>query len=90
MIDQVGSVPRVQYSININTPKSDSGALTNKDCLEIGYMAGRYGINLGTNPQEANQIKYNKDLITVDINACTSDLFEQNLKQAGIKFNRLA
>ena len=55
MINCVNCVPRYSYLIKNNELKSDNTPLSNKDYLEIGYMAGRFGVNL-SNPNEPNYI----------------------------------
>ncbi len=76
---------RFTYLINTNNQ-----SLNNNDYMNIGYMAGRYGINLNNNPYETNPILNTQSGILVNINSCTSSLFENNLKNAGIKFDRIA
>ena len=80
---------RQQYLVRTNELKSDNMPLTSNDYLNIGYMAGRFGVNL-QNPNEPNPIKYNDNGLILDINSCTSSLFENNLKAKGVKFDRLA
>ena len=52
-------------------------------------MAGRYGINLDGNPHEANQPKFTDNGLLININSCTTDALEDNLKKTGIQFDRL-
>ena len=89
MIDKVCAPQRVTYIVNTTAKKSDDTSLNNEDYLNIGYMAGRFGINL-RNPNEPNLIKKEGDGLKLDINSCTSELFETNLEKAGIKFEKLA
>ncbi len=79
---------RHEYLVRTNETKTNNMPLNSNDYLNLGYMAGRFGINL-KNPNEPNPIKYNDNGIIIDINSCTADLFEQNLKNRGIKFDRL-
>ena len=53
-------------------------------------MAGRYGINLDGNLQQNHKPKFTDKGTIVNINSCTKDLFENNLNQAGIKFDVIA
>ena len=53
-------------------------------------MAGRYGINLDGNPNENNQPKFTDKGVLINVNYCTTDDLETNLKQSGIKFDRMA
>ena len=89
MINCQCSPARQQYLVRTNELKSDNMPLTSNDYLNIGYMAGRFGINL-QNPNEQNPIKYSDNGLIFDINSCTSVLFENNLKAQGVKFDRLA
>lgn len=83
------NVPRYQYLVKTNEAKLNNQPLTSNDYMNVGYMAGRFGINLA-NPNAPQDIKQTPEGVVFDINSCTSDLFEQNLNQAGIKFNRIA
>ncbi len=83
------NIDRNSYLIRTNAAKTNNCALSAQDYLDIGYMAGRFGVNLNSNPHESNPIIKTKDGLIVNINSCTSDLFEKNLTQSGIKFDRL-
>lgn len=86
----VNSIGRNTYIVKTNGPKSNNSPLTKQDYMQIGYMAGRYGINLSGNPYEQNPMLYTPQGTIININSCTSDLFEQTLSQSGITFNKLA
>ena len=83
-------VSRVTYSVDINQSKRNGQNLSAQDYINLGYMAGRYGINLDGN-LKANYkpVETDKGML-ININSCTADLFENNLKNAGIKFNKIA
>lgn len=83
-------IQRVNYSIYINQPKSNGQKLTTQDLVNVGYMSGRFGINLDGNPKENNSPKFTPDALMVNVNSCTSDLLEDNLNKAGIKFDKMA
>lgn len=83
-------VDRNSYIIRTNEPKTNNSSLNKDDYMQIGYMAGRFGVNLSGNPTEANPIVQTPQGTIVNINSCTSELFENTLKQTGIKFDRLA
>lgn len=80
---------RNTYIIKTNQPKKDNTNLSAKDYINIGYMAGRFGVNL-QNPNEPNPITYTNKGVLLDINSCTSTLFEENLEKDGIHFDKLA
>ena len=83
-------VERCKYSIPLNVPKKNGQKLDDKDLINIGYMSGRFGINLDNNPNQPNKPVFNEDKVIVDINSCTTGLFEKNLSQAGISFDVIA
>ena len=64
--------------------------LDSSDYLNVGYMAGRFGINLNNNPHESNPMRITPKGTYVNINSCTADLFEDVLNEKGIKFDRIA
>lgn len=80
-------VERCKYSIPLNVPKQNGQRLTDKDLVNIGYMSGRFGVNLSNNPHQPNSPLFIGDKVVVDINSCTTSLFEKNLAQAGINFD---
>lgn len=83
-------VERCSYLVQTHTPKANGQKLTDRDMFNVGYMAGRYGINLDNNVnQEFKPVQTEKGLL-ININSCTSDAFENNLNKSGIKFNVLA
>ena len=89
MIEPTANIPRYQYLIRSNDLKTNNQPLNNTDYLNIGYMAGRFGINL-SNPNEANYMCTDNRGTFVNINSCTASLFEDNLNKMGIRFNRIA
>ena len=90
MINAVGICPRISYMVKTNNLKANNQPLNSTDYLNVGYMAGRFGINLSNNPQEQNPMQITPDGTIVNINSCTSDLFEKTLNESGILFNKLA
>ena len=84
------SYPRMSYLVRTNELKTNNQPLNAVDYLNVGYMAGRFGINLSNNPHEQDPMQFLEQGTLVNINSCTSDLFEKNLNNAGIKFNRIA
>ena len=90
MINAINQQPhRVQYLVKTNEPKANNTPLTANDYMNLGYMAGRFGINLN-NPNEANPIISDNNGTYVNINSCTAPLFEQTLNNEGIKFCAIA
>ena len=86
----MASVDRICYIVKTNEPKTNNKPLDKDDYMQIGYMAGRFGVNLSGNPKEVNPIQQTPNGTIVNINSCTSDLFEKTLSQTGIRFDRLA
>lgn len=82
-------VSRCSYIIPVNQVKSNGEKLNSKDYFDMGYMAGRFGINLNGNPNEHSNPIFTTDNVQFDINFCTCSLLEENLNQAGIKFDVL-
>ncbi len=80
-------VERCNYLIDTNSKKENGQYLTSNDMLNIGYMAGRFGINLDGKINENNIPKETENGLLININSCTKDLFEDNLKKSGIKFD---
>lgn len=83
-------VERCGYFIPVNQVKLNGEKLSQEDLINIGYMAGRCGINLDGNPQEANKPEFTEDGVKLNINCCTTDCFENKLNQSGIKFDVIA
>ena len=74
----------------IQTKKENGQNLNQKDLLNIGYMAGRYGINLDGNlKQDFRPLETEKGYL-INVNSCTTGVLEDNLNKAGIKFDVLA
>jgi hypothetical protein len=87
---KVMQVERCSYLIQTNIPKNNGQNLNLKDYMSIGYMAGRYGVNLdGKLNQEFKPIQTEKGLL-ININSCTKDVLESNLNKEGIKFSIIA
>ena len=84
------SVSRVQYNIHTNSTKADGQALNQRDLVELGYMAGRFGINLDGKSFEHKLPEVSEKGTKIDINSCTTDLFEQTLNELGIAFDKMA
>lgn len=82
-------VERCGYYIPINQTKTNGEILCKKDLVNIGYLAGRCGVNLDGNPQEPNKPEFINDGVKFDINCCTTEMFEKNLTESGIKFDVL-
>lgn len=83
-------VTRCQYVVYTNQPKQNGQTLDQKDLINIGYMAGRFGINLDGNLQQNNKPQYTAKGTIIDVNTCTAPLLEENLKTDGIKFDKIA
>ena len=81
---------RYSYIVKTNDLKTDNQPLNSDDYIKIGYMAGRFGVNLSNNPNESNPIEHTSQGTLVNINSCTSELFEKNLNKLGIRFDRIA
>ena len=83
-------VERCSYFIPTNQTKLNGEILSQKDLIEVGYLAGRCGVNLDGNPQESNKPEYTTNGVKLNINCCTTDLFEKEMTNAGINFEILA
>ena len=83
-------VERCSYFLPTNSPKTNGENLSQEDFLNIGYMAGRFGINLDGNLEQNYKPQVSNDGLVLNINCCTADLFEKNLEEAGITFSVLA
>lgn len=82
-------VGRCEYFIPY-LPKTSGENLSQKDFFNLGYMAGRFGINLDGDANKENKPVFDEKGIKLDINCCTAELFEKNLNEAGIKFDIVA
>ena len=80
-------VGRCGYFIPVNQQKVNGEKLTPKDYFNIGYMAGRFGINLDGDVNKENKPVFDEKGIAININCCTTELFEKNLNKSGIKFD---
>ncbi|MBQ9244816.1 hypothetical protein IJ182_00945 [bacterium] len=89
MINTVNTPTRYQYIVKTEEKKTNNKPLTNNDYLNVGFLAGRFGINL-KNPNEPNYVYKDNNGTYVNINSCCASLFEDTLKESGIKFDRLA
>lgn len=83
-------VERCNYLVSTNSPKTNGQKLTPSDLMNVGYMAGRYGISLDGNLTKNQKPKYTDKGTIININSCTKELFEKNLNESGIKFNVIA
>lgn len=83
-------VNRCKYIVRTNLPKTNGQYLNSIDLLNVGYMAGRFGVDLTGNPQVNYIPIQTQDGVIVNVNSCTAGLLESNLSQAGINFNRIA
>ncbi len=83
-------VNRCEYIVKTNLPKTNGQYPNSIDLLNVGYMAGRFGIDLTGNPKTNYAPIQTQDGIIVNVNSCTAELLENNLSQAGINFNRIA
>lgn len=81
---------RNSYIVKTNDLKSNNQPLNSADYMNVGYMAGRYGVNLSGNPYEENPIQMTPQGTFVSINSCCSNQFEKTLSDTGIKFDRIA
>lgn len=81
------NVSRCDYLVSIDKPKINGQALTKEDVFNVGYMAGRFGVNLDDKPCEHCQPKFTENGALININCCTKELFEKNLSEAGISFD---
>lgn len=80
-------VGRCSYFVSTNQPKANGEKLSQSDLINIGYMAGRFGVSLDGDLNKNYKPEVNEKGITLNINCCTSELFEKNMKDAGIKFD---
>ena len=62
-------VERCSYLIQTNAPKKNGQSLNNTDMLNIGYMAGRYGINLDGNVHQEFKPVYTDKGLLININS---------------------
>lgn len=83
-------VSRVSYFVPMAQVKQNGENLSDKDLINIGYMAGRFGVNLNNNPNEPNNPVYTNDGVFFSINSCTSECFENNMNNSGIHFTYFA
>ena len=89
MTTSIQPVKMVSYNVNIRKNK-DEKDLAREDLVKIGYTAGRCGVDLKGDPKKPNAPKFENGNVTVAINDCTKDYFEQNLNKVGAKFNQIA
>ena len=83
-------VERCNYLVKTNSPKANGQSLTAQDLINVGYMAGRFGINLDGNLNQNQRPQYTDKGTVININSCTQSLFEKNLEEAGIRFDAIA
>ena len=82
-------VQRVEYFVPYQAPKRNGKYPTNDEMLYLGYMAGRYGINLDGNPSVQYPPRRYQQGAIFNINSCTAEAFERNLSTIGMNFNRI-
>ncbi len=83
-------VTRCSYLVGTNLPKNNGEKLTDKDLINVGYMAGRFGISLDGDLSKNMKPQVCENGTYVNINSCTQSLFEKELNNAGIKFMAIA
>lgn len=83
-------VQRCDYLIYTNANKQNGQKLSQNDLISVGYMAGRYGINLDGNVNQNFKPVQTENGLLINVNSCTKDLLEKNLNNAGIKFQAIA
>lgn len=83
-------VARCQYLIQTKTPKQNGKPLTQEDLIDVGYMAGRFGVNLNGDLTRNIKPRTSDQGTIIDINCCTTDILESTLEEKGIKFNKIA
>lgn len=86
--DCINVASRSQYAIRTKEGKDNGQPLNASNYLELGYMAGRFGINFD-NPSEIKTMKKTEEGVIIDINSCAAPLFENKLDKDGIKFDRI-
>ena len=89
MTTSVQPVKMVSYTVDIKKNKNDNN-LSREDVAKIGYTAGRCGVDLTGDPKKANEPKFKNNKITVAINNCTKEYFEDKMNKVGANFNRIA
>lgn len=82
-------VQRCSYLIHTNSEKQNGKKLNQTDLINVGYMAGRYGINLDGNVNQNYKPIQTENGLLINVNSCTTGLLEKNLKDAGIKFQAI-
>ena len=80
------NVSRCELLIATNLPKKNGERLSRQDIFNLGYMAGRCGINLDGNLNQDIKPVHTNDGVLININQCTQKYVEKNLKQAGIRY----
>ena len=80
-------VGRCSYFVPTTQVKTNGENLIPKDYFNIGYMAGRFGINLDGDLNKNYKPSFDEKGIVLNINCCTADLFEKNMNESGIKFD---
>ena len=82
-------VQRAEYFVPYRAQKANGKFPTQEDMIYLGYMAGRYGVNLNGSPYISYPPKGCANGAIFNINACTADTFEKNLSTMGMNFNRI-
>ncbi len=83
-------VQRVEYYVPYQVTKRNGAYPTQDDLLYLGYMVGRYGVNLDGNPSVQYPPRKCPNGAIFNINSCTANAFERNLSSIGMGFNRIA
>lgn len=83
-------VNRCGYLIGTNLPKNNGEKPSDKDLINVGYMAGRFGVSLDGDLSKNYKPVVCENGTYVNINSCTKSLFEEELNKAGIKFTAIA
>lgn len=83
-------VPRCELFVATKLPKKNGKRLSREEIFNLGYMAGRCGINLDGNLNQNIKPVHTKKGVLININQCTQDLMESNLKKSGVRFEVVA
>ena len=72
------------YQVNTKDGKANGHPLNANDYLELGYMAGRFGVD---RLDGVKAMKKNDEGVVVNIHPVAKSLFEKKLDKEGIKFD---
>ena len=81
--------PRYTYEICTKEGKANGQPLKAYDYMELGYMAGRFGINPKVDVYENSAMKKTDEGFMIKINPYAAPLVEKKLEKEGIKFDRI-